>query len=178
MSAAFRRAMDALYAFCAIVSGVSLVAISLVVPWGVFTRYVLGHAAAWPEPLAILLTVVMTFFGAAACYRVGLHMRVGYVRDQMPRPLQIAADFAAQSLVLLVGLFMAVWGWSLAMATWDQTLAEFPELSTGLTYLPIPLGGVCLLLFVLERMLIGPPIDTLGDAHGPGEARSAAVPLE
>ena len=28
-----------------------------------------------------------------------------------------------------------------------------------MTYLPIPLGGICLLLFVIERLLIGPPPD-------------------
>jgi TRAP-type C4-dicarboxylate transport system permease small subunit len=163
--------MDALYFFCAGISGISLVVISFIIPWGVFTRYGLNHASSWPEPLAILLTIVMTFFGAAACYRVGLHMRVGYVRDQLPRPLQVAADIVASLLVLLVGLFMAVWGYSLCEATWEQSIAEFPALSAGVTYLPIPLGGVCLMLFVIEAMTIGRPHDRLGDAHG-------AVPID
>ena len=33
---------------------------------------------------AILLSIVLTFFGAAAGYRVGLHMRVTFVRDRLP----------------------------------------------------------------------------------------------
>ena len=160
--------MDVLYFFCAGISGISLVVISLVIPWGVFTRYGLNRASSWPEPLAILLTVVMTFFGAAACYRMGLHMRVTYVRDQLPRPLQILADLLAKLVVLLVGLFMTIWGYALCAATWEQSIAEFPELSAGVTYLPIPLGGVCLMLFVLEHLLIGRPADTVG----------GAVPLE
>jgi len=164
---ALRGAMDALYLFCAGISGMALVLISFVIPWGVFTRYGLEHASSWPEPLAILLTVVMTFFGAAACYRVGLHMRVGYVRDQLPRQLQVVFDLLAEALVMLIGLFMLVWGYSLCTTTWDQTVAEFPALSEGVTYLPIPLGGLCLMLFVLERVLIGRPADTVGDAHGP-----------
>jgi TRAP-type C4-dicarboxylate transport system permease small subunit len=161
-----------LYLFCVGISGAALVLISFVIPWGVFTRYALNQASSWPEPLAILLTVVMTFFGAAACYRVGLHMRVGYVRDQMPPALQVVADVAAELLLLLVGLFMTVWGASLCDATWDQSIAEFPALSAGMTYLPIPLGGICLVLFVVERLAIGRPADKLGDAHG------AAVPLD
>ncbi|HME25690.1 MAG TPA: TRAP transporter small permease [Acetobacteraceae bacterium] len=166
MTHALRRAMDALYVFCAGIAGVSLVLISFVIPWGVFTRYVLNHAASWPEPLAILLTVVMTFFGAAACYRFGVHMRVAYVRDQLPRPLGAAVDVVAELLVLLVGLFMAVWGYSLGATTWQQSIAEFPALSAGITYLPIPLGGVCLMLFVLERLAIGRPVDRRGSVHG------------
>ena len=41
--------------------------------------------------------------------------------------------------------------------TWHQSIAEFPFLSVGVTYLPIPVGGAITLLFVLERVLIGPP---------------------
>src|SRR6266436_6750496 len=62
-----RRAMDALYRACAIIAGSALVLISLVVPWGVYTRYVLDSASSWPEPMAVLLSIVLTFFGAAAC---------------------------------------------------------------------------------------------------------------
>ncbi|HEX7927627.1 MAG TPA: TRAP transporter small permease subunit, partial [bacterium] len=69
MVAVFRRVMDAIFWACITISGVSLVLISAVVPWGVYTRYVLNSAASWPEPAAILLTIVLTFFGAAACYR-------------------------------------------------------------------------------------------------------------
>jgi hypothetical protein len=36
-------------------------------------------------------------------------------------------------------------------------IAEFPFLSVGVTYLPIPIGGAVTLLFIAERLLIGPP---------------------
>jgi TRAP-type C4-dicarboxylate transport system permease small subunit len=41
--------------------------------------------------------------------------------------------------------------------TWHQSIAEFPALAVGVTYLPIPVGGAVTLLFVIERALIGPP---------------------
>ena len=149
--------MDALYRFCIIVAGGALVLISAVIPWGVFTRYVLNSAASWPEPMAILLTIVLTFFGAAACYRAGTHMSVSVaVRALSPRLRRVIEPFA-EGLVALVGLFMVIWGARLVSATWHQSIAEFPALSVGLTYLPIPLGGGIILLFVAERLLIGPP---------------------
>ena len=58
----------------------ALVLISAVIPWAVFTRYVLNSAASWPEPTAVLLTIVLTFFGAAACYRANVHMSVLVLR--------------------------------------------------------------------------------------------------
>ena len=159
-----RAAMDALYRFCVIVAGGALVLISAVIPWGVFTRYVLNSAASWPEPLAILLTIVLTFFGAAACYRAGTHMSVSVlVRVLSPSLRRIIEPFS-EGLVALVGLFMVVWGARLVNTTWHQSIAEFPFLSVGVTYLPIPVGGLITLLFVIERMLIGAPAQ-LGAHH-------------
>jgi TRAP-type C4-dicarboxylate transport system permease small subunit len=42
-------------------------------------------------------------------------------------------------------------------ATWDNTIADFPALSVGVTYLPIPLGGIALFFFVVERIFYGAP---------------------
>jgi TRAP-type C4-dicarboxylate transport system permease small subunit len=152
-----RRAMDTLYYACAIIAGSALVLISLVVPWGVYTRYVLDSASSWPEPMAVLLSTVLTFFGAAVCYRSGVHMRVTVVRDLLPAGAGRAVDLIAEGLMIVVGLFMVIWGGRLVAATWQQVIAEFPFLSVGVTYLPIPIGGAVTLLFIAERMLIGPP---------------------
>jgi TRAP-type C4-dicarboxylate transport system permease small subunit len=152
-----RRAMDVLYRLCAVIAGSALVLISLVVPWGVYTRYVLDSASSWPEPMAILLSIVLTFFGAAACYRSGVHMRVTVARDLLPPLGRRVIDLVGEGLMALVSLFMVVYGAQLVAATWQQVIAEFPFLSVGATYLPIPIGGAITLLFIAERLLIGPP---------------------
>ena len=152
-----RRSMDALYRLCVFVASAALVLISAVIPWGVYTRYVLNRAASWPEPMAILLTIVLTFIGAASCYRVEAHMRVAVLVRMLPQPSQRAAELAAEALTGLLALFMVIWGVGLVETTWHQSIAEFPELSVGVTYLPIPIGGAITLLFVAERLLIGPP---------------------
>jgi TRAP-type C4-dicarboxylate transport system permease small subunit len=157
LTAALRRLMDVLYAGCVIVAGIALVLISAVIPWAVYTRYVLNRAASWPEPMAVLLMIVLTFFGAAACYRVGLHMRVSFFVSLLPQGLQRAIAIFVELLMAAVALFMVNWGIKLVAATWQNSIADFPGLSVGVTYLPIPIGGAILLLFVLERLAIGPP---------------------
>jgi TRAP-type C4-dicarboxylate transport system permease small subunit len=152
--------MDALYRFCAIVAGGALVLISAVIPWSVFTRYVLNSAASWPEPMAILLTIVLTFFGSAACYRAGAHMSVSVLVRALSPPLRRVIEPFSEGLVALVGVFMVIWGARLVGTTWHQSIAEFPALSVGVTYLPIPVGGAITLLFVAERLLIGRPPQT------------------
>ena len=65
-----------------------------------------------------------------------------------------------------MALFMAWYGTNLVIATWHNTIGDFPFLSVGITYLPIPVGGVFLLLFVIERLLIGqPPSDEPAPVH-------------
>ncbi len=157
MMRTYRKAMDGLYLACVIIAGSSLVLISAVIPWAVYTRYVLNRAASWPEPMAVLLTIVLTFFGAAACYRRGLHMNVSIVVGVFPPGGQRAAGFLGEALMGTIALFMVIWGTKLVEATWHNTIADFPSLSVGVTYLPIPLGGAALFLFVLEHLAIGAP---------------------
>ena len=161
MAGSFRRAMDTLYLACVLVGGTALVLISAVIPYAVFTRYVLNSAASWPEPLAILLTIVLTFIGAAAAYRADLHMNVAYFANLLPMPWRRLTELLVQLLMALIAIFMIVWGERLVEVTWHNSIADFPSLSVGVTYLPIPVGGVCLLLFIIERIVLGPPPDPI-----------------
>ena len=43
------RAMDAIHRACLFVCGVCLAVIAVIIPWGVFTRYVLNSAASGPS---------------------------------------------------------------------------------------------------------------------------------
>lgn len=164
MVAQFRRAMDALYLLCVFIAGICLVAIAVVIPYGVYMRYIANHAASWPEPMAILLTIVLTFFGGAACYRTGTHMRVTLLRTSMPRIIEKSMTLLAELLMALLAVFMVVHGSGLVETTWHQGVAEFPALKVGISYLPIPIGGAMLLLFVVEYILIGPPPTAAVDA--------------
>ena len=157
MATAYRTAMDLLYWTCAWIAGSALVLISAVIPWAVFTRYALNSASSWPERTAVLLTIVLTFIGTAACYRASLHMNVSFFVAKLPDQLRRLADLLVEVLVGAMALFMIVYGAKLVEATWLNSIDEFPWLSVGLTYVPIPLGGVALLLFVIERISIGEP---------------------
>jgi TRAP-type C4-dicarboxylate transport system permease small subunit len=167
MALIYRNLMDALYLACVAVAGTALVLISAVIPWAVFTRYVLNSAASWPEPTAILLTIVLTFIGAAACYRGRLHMNVSFFVAMLPAPFRAFVELIAELLVAVMALFMAVYGTKLVAVTWFNTIPDFPSLSVGATYLPIPIGGAVLLLFVIERVVLGmpPAPETAGPLH-------------
>jgi TRAP-type C4-dicarboxylate transport system permease small subunit len=54
-----------------------------------------------------------------------------------------------------LNLFMLVWGVRLVHTTWFQSISDFPSISVGISYLPVPIGGAIMLLFVIERLWTG-----------------------
>src|SRR5258708_4723756 len=148
MANALRRAMDGLYLICVWAAGVALVLISAVIPWAVFTRYVLNSAASWPEPTAVLLTILLTFIGAAACYRRRLHMNVGYFVGLLPVAGQRLCELACELVVGAMAVFMALYGTRLVIATWHNTIRRFPLLPVPLPYPPTPAPPLLLLPFL------------------------------
>ena len=149
------RINDRIYMACIWVAGLSVLTISLIIPWGVFARYVLGTGSSWPEPTAILLMMVFTFIGAAASYRAGAHMAVAMVTDRLQPNMRRTMSIVSQVLMGTICLFMTIWGTKLCLSTWNQFMSSMPTLRVGITYMPIPLGGVLTLIFVLEKLLLG-----------------------
>lgn len=157
MKAAYVRAMDWLYVVCIAVAGLGIVAMSLAVPYGVFMRYVLNSAVPWPEPMSVLMMVVFTFIGAAACYRAGVHIAVALLTDRLPAGPARLAGLLVDTIMAALCLFILVYGTELVLLTMNQVIAEFPFLPVGIAYLPVPVGAALTLLFILERAWIGSP---------------------
>jgi TRAP-type C4-dicarboxylate transport system permease small subunit len=153
MKAQYLRAMDAIHQACLFVAGACLVIIVLIIPYGVFTRYVLNSAASWPEPLATLLMIVLSFLSAVVCYREYLHIGVGVLPAFLNEPAKTYLGWLLELCMLATNLFTLVWGIKLVEQTWHQSIPEFPIVWVGLSYLPIPIGGAITVLFVIERFL-------------------------
>lgn len=151
----YLRCSDALYSTCIWLSGGSIIVMSAIIPWGIFARYVLGTGSRWPEPISILLMVVFTFFGAAAAYRAGAHIAVAMVTDRLPAALRGIAAYVVHALMVVVALFMAFYGAKLCYGTWGQNIGEIPWMPVGVTYLPVPLGGIITFIFIAEHLLFG-----------------------
>src|SRR6185295_1839873 len=153
MKARYIRAMDQIHQACLFVAGACLIVIVVIIPYGVFCRYVLNSAASWPEPLAILLMIVLSFLSAVVCYREYLHIGVGVLPAFLGEPAKSLLGGFLEACMLATNVFMLVWGIRLVETTWYQGIAEFPIVSAGMAYLPIPIGGALTSLFVIERLL-------------------------
>lgn len=168
MRETYFRAMDKLHRLCVILAGASLVVITIIIPWGVFTRYVLNSASSWPEPAAIVLMIWLSFLSAVVCYREHLHIAVGTIPNMLNGSAKVALGCVIEALMLGANFFLLWFGISLCRSTWYQPLAEFPGISTGISYLPVPIGGLLTTLFIIERFLksefFPPPLEDALDA--------------
>jgi TRAP-type C4-dicarboxylate transport system permease small subunit len=157
MKAFYRRAMQRLYLACIVLSGLAMVAITLMIPSGVFMRYVMNDPLQWPEPASVIMMVFFSFIGGAAVYRANQQIAVEALMNAVGTRSRAAMQWGVHACMLLVAGFMLGYGVHLCVVTWGNTIAEFPWLSTGVVYMPIPIGGFLTLLFIIEKMWCGAP---------------------
>jgi TRAP-type C4-dicarboxylate transport system permease small subunit len=153
----YRRAMQRLYLGCIVLSGLGMVAITLMIPSGVFMRYVMNDPLQWPEPASVIMMVFFSFVGGAAVYRANQQIAVEALMKAVNPPSRAAMQWGVHACMLLVAGFMLVYGAHLCYVTRGNTIAEFPSLSTGVVYMPIPIGGLLTLLFIIEKIWLGEP---------------------
>ena len=153
----YRKAMQGLYLGCIILSGVAMVVITLFIPAGVFMRYVMNDPLQWPEPASVIMMVFFSFIGGAAVYRANQQIAVEALMNAVGTRSRTAMQWGVHACMLLVAGFMLGYGVHLCVVTWGNTIAEFPWLSTGVVYMPIPIGGFLTLLFIIEKMWCGAP---------------------
>jgi TRAP-type C4-dicarboxylate transport system permease small subunit len=157
----YRQAMEWMYIACIVLAGVVMVVMTAIIPYGVFMRYVMNSPSSWPEPMGILLMIVFSFVGGAAAYRARAHIAVATFTNMFGPANRARLALLSEAGMLIVAVFMVKWGVQLVETTWHNTIAEFPQLSVGITYVPIPVAGVILLLFIVERLWCGePPADS------------------
>jgi TRAP-type C4-dicarboxylate transport system permease small subunit len=157
----YRQAMEWLYIACIVLAGVTMVAITIFIPYGVFMRYVANSAASWPEPASILMMIWFSFVGGAAAYRANAHIAVGTLLNMVNAANRRRIERFGDVGMGIIGLFMVKWGVQLVRLVWDNRVAEFPDISVGASYIPIPVAGLITLLFCIERLWLGqPPADS------------------
>jgi TRAP-type C4-dicarboxylate transport system permease small subunit len=157
LKARYARAMEGLYLACIVLSGTAMVAITLIIPLGVFMRYAMNNPLSWPEPASVVMMVMFSFLGGAAVYRANVHIAVEALLNAVPPPVRRAMLHGVDLCMGATSLFMLGYGAHLCVVTQYQTMAEFPGLSVAIVYLPIPVAGLLTLLFLIERVWAGPP---------------------
>ncbi|QKJ88691.1 TRAP transporter small permease subunit [Paramixta manurensis] len=152
---AYSRLMDVLYLLCMVVAAIALMIMVTVIPIGIFARYALDSALSWPEPVSIVCVIIFTFIGAPVGFRAGTHICVSMVTDRLPPRARRVAEIVCDLMMIAVCIIIFQASYSLCQDMWLQPQASLPDVTFGEMYLPIPVGAIFTLLFVVERLFCG-----------------------
>ena len=109
------------------------------------------------EPASVIMMVFFSFVGGAAVYRANAQIAVEALVKAVGPHARAAMRWAVHGCMVLIAGFMLFYGVHLCLVTWGNSVAEFPWLSVGIVYMPIPLAGLLTLLFILEKVWLGDP---------------------
>ena len=129
---------------------VLVVALAVVVFLQVFNRFVLKAPLAWSEDLAMLLFQWVAFLGAAVGVKrmrhFGIELVVRKLSEKSRRWIEILVPF----IMGIVAVTMITEGYKLIQFNINRTYSSM-DLSYIWAYLPIPLSGVLIIIFLIEQ---------------------------
>lgn len=134
-------------------AGFGLVAMTALVAYQVFSRFILNSSPSWTETSAIMIMSWFIFLGAAIGVRENFHMGFDVLLYVLPQGSKAALRTISDFIVLIFGIGMAWYGSKLIMLTWQSTIPSL-GLPAGFDYLPLTIGGILISLFSLERIVM------------------------
>ena len=109
---------------------------------------------AWTEEVVLTLMSYMAVLSAALAIRHEKHIRMDAFDAFLPEKVKLVLDIAADVAVLILGLIMLISGWKYAFTIGARgTYVSMMWLSRFWMYFPIPLAGLAMVIFELERIL-------------------------
>ena len=147
------RALSALCDLALYLAAIGLVAMTVIVSWQVFVRYVLNWSNTWTEITAVMLMSWFIFLGAAVGVRENYHLGFDVLLYVLPKTgkkyLRAISDF----VVFAFAIGMIYYGLQLVQLQWPARLPALgiPE---GIRYLPLVGGGFLIALFSVERFVL------------------------
>ena len=133
-----------------------LVADILITSWIVLARYIkVIPAPNWGEELILTLMSYMAVLSAALAIKRNAHIRMTAFDRYLPEKMIITLDLVADLAVLALAVVMLTTGWSYATGLGAKgTFISMPWLSKFWQYFPIPLAGLAMIFFEVERIVL------------------------
>ena len=140
-----------------------LLAMTAIIAWQVFGRFVLDSSPSWTEQASLILMIWYVMFAAAAGVHEGFHIRIALLEEKLgPR----ARPFVrlAGAIVAVLGLVLCVYGLQLCWLVRGNTVPSL-GLSRAVAYVPLPIAGLLMTLFALPQIASGIYPGTAHDAE-------------
>ena len=119
-------ALDGIATICKMLTGISLVVLTVIFGWLVFGRYVLNATPTWVEQVALLLVMTIAFLGAAVGVHENTHLSVNVFRSAATERLRSVFVIATDLLLAGFGMLMLWYGGQLTLFKWGSMIPADP----------------------------------------------------
>ena len=130
-----------------------LAAMTVIVCWAVFTRYVLNSSLVWYDEFASYLLVWLTFYGAVVADYQRRHINFDLLVNKLAPPARRAVDIVGELAVLGFQFVLCYYGWILTERMGDETAISLPWVKIAWVNSVLPITGALLLLLSLARLI-------------------------
>ena len=152
----FEKVYNFVYSVFMLICKLLLVADILITSWIVLARYIkVIPAPNWGEELILTLMSYMAVLSAALAIKRNAHIRMTAFDRYLPEKVIVTLDLIADLAVLALAVVMLTTGWSYATGLGAKgTFISMPWLSKFWQYFPIPLAGLAMIFFEVERIVL------------------------
>ena len=147
---------ELVYSVFMLICKLLLVTDILITTWVVIARYItVIPAPNWGEEIILTLMSYMAVLSAALAIKKNAHIRMTAFDRYLPEKVVITLDLIADFAVMALAWVMFIVGLQYAMKIGAKgTYISMPWLSKFWQYFPIPLAGVAMIFFELERIVL------------------------
>ena len=149
---------DGTYKVIMFLCKILLIADILITSYAVLGRYVHQFIPfitdpKWSEEIVLTLMSYMAVLSAALAIRRNAHIRLSAFDRYIPPTILKVLDIIADLGVLAMGLIMLFVGWKYATTMGARAkYISLPKLPKFWMYFPIPLAGVAMIVFEIEKI--------------------------
>ena len=137
----------------------------------VFMRYILLNSFIWTAELSQFMLVWIVLIGATSAWKRNEHMQIELLLVHLPGVLRRIALILRDIIILVVSLFMTIWGIIYANATW-RIITLGLKIPKAIPLFAISLGmGLLFLMTLFLGIGRRTPV-----AQGQGEKRGEGLP--
>jgi TRAP-type C4-dicarboxylate transport system permease small subunit len=133
----------------------SVAVMVLVVLWGIATRFLFGSPSRWTEEVSTNLLIWVALLGAAVAFGRQEHLGLDYFVNKLdPAAQRLNAIIIQLATSLFAAAAMVYGGYVLVAETLHAgQLTPVLGVKMGYVYLAVPLSGVFILLYGIERLM-------------------------
>lgn len=139
-----------------------LLAMTAIVGWQVFGRFILDASPSWTEQASLILMIWYVMFAAAAGVHEGFHIRIALLEEKLGERAKPILRLVAL-VVALLGLVLLVYGLQLCWLVRGNVVPSL-GISRSVAYIPLPVSGLLMALFALPQIMSGThPVEPHGE---------------